>query len=92
MAAIVCKHIVEKGEVLLFSHNDDGAMQFLCGRCEPVAENAMVVGVGHVLDWHPDLAALPVVHPGFEAERASARSPWIISKTAEHIDAPASIL
>ena len=89
-AAIVCKHVMEKSDVLLFSHDDDGTMQFLCG-CEPKVENARVVGVGHVLEWHPDLNNLPTIHPGFEAERASVKMPWIISKTAEDLDASTSI-
>ena len=87
-AAIVCKHIVEKADILLFSHDGDGTMQFLCG-CEPSVDNGRVAHVGHVLEQHPDLGHLPLIQPGYEAERASTTSPWIVSRSIEITDADA---
>ncbi len=80
--SIVCRHLIEGGEVRLFSHDDDGVMQFLCG-CKVKADSAMVVHIGHVLEWHPDMADLPVIAPGFWAERIERGAPWIVRPQSE---------
>ena len=82
IASIVCRHVVEAGEVRIFAHDDDGTMQFLCG-CELDVNQAMVVGVSHVLEWHPDLAKLPTVSPGFWAERSERGAPWVVKSQIE---------
>jgi hypothetical protein len=77
---LACEHVLEgAAPVLLFVHEADGDLQFLCGALGHEWNRARALHAAHLLDWHPDLLTLPTVEFGFEAERADANSPWIVS-------------
>lgn len=75
-----CKHVMDGASVLLFVHEPDGDLQFLCGASDhDFAEQCKFLHAVHVLEWHPDLLSLPTVNVGFEAERRDAISPWVVT-------------
>jgi hypothetical protein len=75
-----CSHVMEGAPVLLFAHEDDGDLQFLCGASgHDFEKECRWLHTRHVLDQQPDLLDLPTVEMGFEAERTSVGAPWIVS-------------
>jgi len=66
--------------VLLFAHEEDGDLQFLCGASgHDFTKECKWLHATHILDQQPDLLALPTVEMGFEAERTSVGAPWSLS-------------
>lgn len=79
-ACFTCQHVMDGAPVLLFTHETDGDLQFLCGATgHDFDTQCRWLHTTHVLEWQPDLLALPVVEMGFEAERTSVGAPWIVS-------------
>ena len=75
-----CKHVKDGAPVLLFVHEADGDLQFLCGAADHDFETqCMFLHASHVLDWQPDLLSLPTVDFGYMAERTGPKSPWVVS-------------
>ncbi|EIZ77701.1 hypothetical protein WSK_3711 [Novosphingobium sp. Rr 2-17] len=75
-----CKHVLDGAPVLLFVHDPDGDLQFLCGASDhDFSEQCKLLHAAHLLDWQPDLLRLPTVNLGFEAERSDKNSPWLVS-------------
>ena len=64
--------------VLLFLHEANGSLQFLCGAESHGADDAVRVHVSHLLDKNPDLLDMPVVDPGHEAERSAQDRTWTV--------------
>jgi len=84
-ACFTCQHVIDGAPVLLFTHETDGDLQFLCGAPDHDFDaQCRYLHMAHVLDWQPDLLSLPQVESGFEAERADVNSPWIVSPTPQY--------
>ena len=76
--AYVCIHVFDKSKPVLLIDRTDGDWSFLCGQAH--ADNASmyrVVGIGHVINDDPSLAALLDLPANWEAERGSISEPWI---------------
>lgn len=78
-----CQHVLDGAPVLLFSHEADGDLQFMCGESGHDGDSCCLLHTAHLLEWQPDLLTLPTVDFGFEAERANVSSPWIVSRSPE---------
>jgi hypothetical protein len=76
---LACEHVLNGAPVLLFVHEADGDLQFLCGALGHEWKKARALHAAHLLECHADLKTLPTVDFGFEAERADASSPWVVS-------------
>ncbi len=76
--AYVCIHVFNKIKPILLIDRTDSDWSFVCG--QPHDDNAAmyrVVGISHVLNDDPSLAALMDLQPNWEAERRSINAPWI---------------
>jgi hypothetical protein len=74
-----CKHVKDGAPVLLFVHETDGDLQFMCGEADHDFETqCLFLHASHVLDWQPDLLSLPIVDFGYMAERTDPKSPWVV--------------
>jgi hypothetical protein len=69
--------------VLLFVHEEDGDIQFLCGETGHGVDDAQVVGLAHLLEHIGSMTDIPVVEPGFVAQRCRPGAPWSIRPVAE---------
>jgi hypothetical protein len=79
-ACFTCQHVMDGAPVLLFTHEPDGDLQFLCGATgHDFDTQCRLLHTRHVLEWQPDLLALPTVEAGFEAQRTNVDAPWIVS-------------
>jgi len=66
----------EGAPVLFVTHDaDDGGWQFLCGR-EHDIEDAIVIGMGHIIDMDPTLNGLHDMPEGYGASRESLGAQW----------------
>ena len=76
-ACITCSHVMDEGAPVLFvTHDaDDGGWQFLCGR-EHDIEDAIVIGMGHIIDMDPTLNGLHDMPEGYGASRESLGAQW----------------
>ncbi|MBZ6381829.1 hypothetical protein [Sphingomonas sanguinis] len=80
-----CRHVKDGAPVLLFVHEADGDLQFMCGEAgHDYDSQCMFLHAHHVLDWQPDLLSLPVVGLGYMAERLDVKSPWVVSLTPNY--------
>jgi hypothetical protein len=74
-----CIHVIEGTPVLLFLHEANGDLQFMCGADDhDFTADCRFVHAAHVVARHPDLSSLPIVDLGHVAERANTRSPWLV--------------
>jgi len=82
-ACFTCKHVLdENAEILFVSHDeDDGAWQFLCGG-EHTESDAKIVGIGQIINLHPEMNLLYEMPLGICAERVSSLSKWEFYKNA----------
>jgi len=78
-AAIVCQHVCEGAPVLLFVHDDDGAVHFMCGASGHDDEDLSVIGLSHLLEQIRSMPNAPIVDPGFLAERVYPGAPWTVT-------------
>lgn len=76
-----CKHVMQGEAVLLFVHEEDGSLQFLCGAEGHAQDDAIWVHAAHVLDLNADLRHLPTVSFGEEAERTAVGANWKVTQT-----------
>jgi hypothetical protein len=79
-ACIVCAHIMNGESIMLVSHEDDGDLQFLCGRESHGPDEALVVDIEDVVRRHPDMLQLPTIRMGQTAERAAPNREWHVSQ------------
>lgn len=77
-ASIVCSHVVSGAAVLLFVHDEDGDIQFMCGQPAHGVDDAQLVGLTHLVEHIGSMPDIPVVEPGYAAERTAAGAPWSI--------------
>jgi hypothetical protein len=76
--AYVCIHIFENSKPVLLVSREHGDWSFLCGDDHPEDPSyCRVVGIGHVIEKHPDLAPLLDLLPNEEAGRVAPGEPWI---------------
>jgi hypothetical protein len=74
-----CQRVMDGAPVLLFVHEADGDLQFMCGASGHDYSQCVLLHAAHVLEQQPDLLKLPTVDFGFQTERAHMSSPWIVS-------------
>jgi len=76
-ACITCSHVMSDGAPVLFvTHDaDDGGWQFLCG-AEHDIEDAIVIGMGSVIDLDPTLNSLHDMPEGYGATRDALGAQW----------------
>jgi hypothetical protein len=79
-----CQHVLDGAPVLLFVHEGDGDLQFMCGAVGHDYAQCRLFHAAHVLDAQPDLFGLPTVDSGFQAERTDAFSTWVVSPVPDH--------
>jgi hypothetical protein len=66
-----------RAPILLVSHDaDDGMWQFLDGRDDPAADDAVVLGLECVFSLDPSIAELADLPLGWQAWRDSMQQPW----------------
>lgn len=78
-AAIACSHVLSGAPVLVFVHDEDGDIQFMCGESGHSIDDAKVVGISHLLEHIRSMPDIPVVDPGHAAERSEPGAPWSVS-------------
>jgi len=82
-ASIVCQHVLDAQPILLFVHDADGDIQFMCGRGGHTADEAKLVGIVELLEHLRSIANMPVVKPGFLARRAEPGAEWDVEPIAK---------
>jgi hypothetical protein len=82
-ATIVCSHVLDGTPVLVFVHDSDGDIQFMCGVSGHGVDDAFVVELSHLLEHIRSMSDIPVVEPGFMAERSEPGAPWSIHSVGE---------
>ncbi|MBU4433367.1 MAG: hypothetical protein KKC14_03015 [Alphaproteobacteria bacterium] len=80
-----CNHVLDGAPVLMFVHENDGSLQFLCGANGHTEADASWVHASHVLATNPDLTDLPTVDFGFEAEREGMGKEWLVRASPEEV-------
>ncbi len=80
-ATIICDHILEQGENILYvSHDeDDGMWQFLCGASHEITD-AKLVSLEEVFSLDNSIAQLADMPCGYIATRIDITSKWKIEK------------
>ena len=78
VATVSLRDIMEGRRPILYVKHDatDGGWQFLDGRDNPDTDDAVVLGLGTVLDLDPSIAMLADLPPGWRAWRVSVDQPW----------------
>ena len=72
-----CIHVMEGAPVLLFLHESNGDLQFMCGADDhDFGDDCRFLHAAHVLARNTDLLSLPTVDPGHMAERRDLGSSW----------------
>lgn len=81
-ATIVCCHVLEKNEPILFaSHDeDDGMWQFLCSHTHETDE-ARIISLLAAFEIDPSIGELKDMPYGYYATRESIEDHWIVNKT-----------
>ncbi|MDR7156619.1 hypothetical protein J2W40_003464 [Sphingobium xenophagum] len=79
-ASIVCTHVWRGSPVLLFAHDSDGDIQFYCGEESHSMSDALVLGLAEIRDHLRSMEDIPIVRPGYYAERATVGGAWNLQK------------
>jgi hypothetical protein len=82
-ATIVCSHVLDGAPVLVFVHDEDEDIQLMCGESGHGVDDACVVELSHLLEHIRSMPDIPVVEPGFMAERSEPGAPWSIHSVGE---------
>ena len=79
--AIICSHILEQGDNILYvSHDEDDRMwQFLCGKSHEI-NDAKLVSIEEVFALDNSISNIADMPCGYVATRKNATSKWIIQK------------
>lgn len=75
-----CNHVMADQPVLLFCHEADGDLQFMCGKPGHESGDYAWMHATHVLGRHPALYNLPRVDLGFLAKRVTPSAAWVVSE------------
>jgi hypothetical protein len=82
--AYVCIHVFENTKPVLLVSRPDGDWCFLCDEEHPNDPSYYrVVGIGHVIEDHPELKFLLDLKPDEEAERKALGEKWIRTKISD---------
>jgi hypothetical protein len=86
-ATFVCTHVWrDRAPILWVSHDAEGDWQFLCGGVHDDVAEAMVIGLGHVVERDPSVKLVANMCTSHVAERADANSDWTVrDETLDHI-------
>ena len=73
-ACITCKHVLDEyAEVSFVSHDsDDGGWQFLCGAENHGEDDTKIIGLGQIVELHPELNYFFEMPLGACGERADS--------------------
>jgi hypothetical protein len=69
--------------VVIFVHDEDGDIQFMCGESGHGVDDVHVVGLSHLLEHIRSIPDIPVVGPGYAAERSEPGATWSVSPVSE---------
>jgi hypothetical protein len=75
-ACFVCVHVMDGKPVLMFTHDSDGDLQFLCGASSHQTEDARIECLHCVVQAHPEVSTLPRVDLGMLAWRDDCDTAW----------------
>lgn len=78
-ACLICRHSVHGEIVNSFLHDEDGDLNFSCGRDNHLEDDWIVIGLDDVLAQHSDLVSLPVVQMGEVADRVGVSNVWTVA-------------
>ncbi|MFC3303006.1 hypothetical protein [Parvularcula lutaonensis] len=81
-ACLICEHVDAGADIAIAVHDEDGWLQFLCGREDHDSDQAKTVGLGHLRSCLPDARALPLLKPGVVAERTKTGD-WTLTRLDE---------
>jgi len=82
-ASFVCTHVGEGFPILLFVHDPEGDIHFMCGAEGHGANDIDVVCLSHLTEQIRSMDQMPTVDPGFMAERTHAGSRWAVEAVPE---------
>lgn len=82
-ASIVCTHVWAGRPVLVFAHDIDGDIQFLCGDDGHNGSDALVLGLAELEGQLRSMDGIPTVKPGYRAERSTIGSDWIVREMGD---------
>ena len=74
----VCQHVLDGHPVLLFAHDEDGEIHFMCGGKDHSVDNLHVICLSHLLEQIRSISEMPTVGPGYMAERSEPGTKWEI--------------
>jgi hypothetical protein len=80
-ATFICTHIAEGMPALVFTHDSDGDLQFLCGADGHGPEECLHIGLSHMLEQMGEMLDMPTVDPGFQAQREYAGGSWTLFRS-----------
>jgi hypothetical protein len=80
-AALACQHVQEGSPVLLFVHDEDGDIHFMCGASGHNEDDLVVIDLSHMLEQMRSMSPMPIVDPGFLAERGYPGARWTVTAT-----------
>ena len=78
-AAIACRHVCDGLPVLLYVHDDEGDIHFMCGAADHLDDDLVVVGLSHLMEQVRAMSDIPTVDPGFLAERDFPGADWSVA-------------
>jgi len=83
LAVISCSHVIkDQYPILLVSHDiDDGGWQFLCGKESHSEKDAIIIGLGEILEMDPTVNDIADLEIGFIARRKLRSGKWTIEKS-----------
>ena len=82
LGAICCGHVFRRERDILFVATTPREWQFMCGQSDHYSSrDGHFVLVGVLVDFDPSLDELADLPIGWEAERSSVGSPWIVTKS-----------
>lgn len=84
LGVCICSHVRDfERPVRLVIHHEDGDWQFLCGESDHHHDKPTFVGVSHLFQRDESLESIIDLNKGFEAERATVESEWVIRPYVE---------
>jgi len=82
-ATIACSHVLSGDPVLLFVHDDDGDLHFMCGASGHAVDDYSLVDLSHLSEHIRSMPDVPFVQVGYAAERSSVGAPWSVISASD---------
>ncbi len=81
-ATFTCIHIINAKQPILYVSLDkeDGMWQFLCGKMNHRQTDAMIVGLGEIVELFPEMNDISNMPMGSYCERNSINEKWSFGK------------